>query len=81
MNVDMTVEKQLLTAYGPDEPIPAKAMPGLFQGTSIQTWAALRHRGTGPAYIKVMRRVYYRRRDVEAWLDGNRWARTDLPAS
>jgi hypothetical protein len=76
----MNSDKQL-TDYREDELIPASAMPGLFPGTTAQTWNSLRFRGNGPAYIKVMRRVYYRRRDVEAWLDGNRWARTDLPAS
>lgn len=50
-------------------------------GTNAQTRAALRHKGNGPIFVKVMRRVYYRRRDVEAWRNDNRWERTDLPAS
>ena len=70
-----------LTDYGEDELIPAGAMSAFFQGTTAQTWAALRHKGNGPAFVKVARRVYYRRSDVEAWLTGNRRARTDLPAS
>lgn len=70
-----------LTDYREDELIPACAMSTLFQGTTTQTWAALRHKGNGPAFVKVTRRVYYRRCDVEAWLIGNRRDRTDLPAS
>lgn len=30
-----------------------------------------RYRGTGPKFIKVGRRVYYRARDIEEWLDAN----------
>jgi hypothetical protein len=70
-----------LRDYGEDELIPSSAMISLFSGTNAQTWAALRHKGNGPIFVKVVRRVYYRRRDVEAWLKGNRWERTDLPAS
>ena len=76
MNLD-----KLLSDYGDDELIPSAAMTSLFRGTNAQTWAALRHKGNGPIFVKVMRRVYYRRCDVEAWLDGNRRERTDLPAS
>lgn len=75
----MTAVRQL-TEYGDDELIPAEAMPTLFQGTTAQTWAALRHKGNGPVFVKVMRRVYYRRGDVEAWIGQNRKIRTDLPA-
>lgn len=73
-------DQHALTDYLPDGLIPASEMPSLFQGTSAQTWAALRHKGNGPAFVKVMRRVYYRRRDVEAWIEQNRMVRTDLPA-
>ena len=45
-------------------------------------YEALRHKGGGPEYIKVgPRKVYYRRADVEAWLEGNRYTRTDRPVS
>jgi hypothetical protein len=74
----MNLDKQL-TDYGDDELIHSSAMTFLFPGTNAQTWAALRHKGNGPVFVKVMRRVYYRRRDVEAWLNGNRWERTDRP--
>ncbi|OBA80120.1 hypothetical protein A9W99_18665 [Mycobacterium sp. 1164966.3] len=76
----MTIVRQL-NDYGEDELIPASAMSTLFRGTTTQTWAALRHKGNGPVFVKVTRRIYYRRRDVEAWLIGNRRERTDLPAS
>ena len=49
--------KGALADYFPDGLIPASVMPSLFQGTTAQTWAALRHKGYGPAYVKVMRRV------------------------
>jgi hypothetical protein len=68
-----------LDQYDADELITVEAMVSLFPGTNVQTWAALRHKGNGPPYLKVMRRVYYRRRDVDAWLDGNLMVRTDLP--
>jgi hypothetical protein len=70
---------EALADYVLDGLIPASVMPSLFEGTTNQTWAALRHKGNGPVFVKVMRRVYYRRRDVEAWLNGNRWERTDRP--
>lgn len=66
--------------YGEEGLIPAEVMPTLFQGTTTQTWAALRHKGNGPVFVKVMRRVYYRRCDIEAWIEQNRKIRTDLPA-
>lgn len=68
-----------LADYRPDDLIPATEMPNLFAGTTSQTWNALRHKGGGPAFIKVCRKVYYRRRDVEAWIDSNRMVRTDTP--
>jgi hypothetical protein len=80
---DQTVgpSRQAITSYRPDDLIPASEMPSLFQGTNAQTWAALRHKGNGPAFVKVMRRVYYRRCDVEAWIEENRRVRTDRPVA
>jgi len=75
----MNAAKQL-SDYGEDELIPSEAMPSLFSGTSAQTWASLRHKGTGPAFVKLTRRVYYRRREVDAWVNDNLKVRTDLPA-
>jgi hypothetical protein len=59
--------------------IPAADMPTIFLGTTNQYWAALRHKGGGPRYIKLIRKVYYRRADVEAWIEGNVYTRTDRP--
>jgi hypothetical protein len=70
-----------LTDYRPDDLIPANEMPTLFSGTTAQTWNALRHKGNGPAFVKVMRRVYYRRCDVEAWIEQHRRIRTDQPVA
>lgn len=68
-----------LSDYRRDDLIPAVVMPSLFEGTSAQTWNALRHKGGGPAFVKVCRKVYYRRCDVEAWVKENRKTRTDQP--
>jgi len=35
-----------------------------------QTLAMWRHKGVGPAYVKVGRRVMYRRIDLDRWIDG-----------
>ncbi len=35
-----------------------------------QTLRAWRVRGTGPKYVKIGRRVYYRLSDIRAWIDG-----------
>lgn len=60
--------------------MPASEMKNLFPGTTDQYWAVLRHRGTGPIYMKVgPRKVYYRRSDVAAWLEANRYSRPDRP--
>ena len=66
-----------LSDYSPDEPIPAASMATLFPGTTAQTWNSMRHSGTGPKFIKIARRIYYRRCDVEAWLDANTRTRSD----
>jgi hypothetical protein len=64
------------------EIIPASDMKNIIPETSDQYWATLRHKGGGPEYIKVgPRKVYYRLADVEAWLEGNRYTRTDRPVS
>ena len=64
-----------------DDLMPAKKMPDIVPGTSEQYWATLRHKGGGPEYIKLNRKVYYRRADVEAWIEGNRYTRTDRPVA
>ncbi|WP_433670300.1 helix-turn-helix domain-containing protein [Nocardia sp. CA-136227] len=42
--------------------------------------AQLRYRGRGPVFVKAGRRVLYRREDVLAYLEANRYERTDTPA-
>jgi hypothetical protein len=81
VKTDMTGDqKQVsLSDFGEDELIPSGTMPAIFPRTNPQTWAALRHKGNGPAFVKVMRRVYYRRCDVEAWIHSNVYTRTDRP--
>jgi hypothetical protein len=59
--------------------IPASEMKNILPGTSDQYWAALRHKGGGPTYVKLVRKVFYRRADVEAWIEGNLHSRTDRP--
>jgi hypothetical protein len=61
--------------------IPAPEMKNLIPGTTDQYWATLRHKGTGPAYVKLIRKIYYRRADIEAWIEGNRFTRTDRPVN
>lgn len=64
------------------ELIPASEMKNLIPGTSDQYWATLRHKGGGPEYVKIgPRKVYYRRADIESWVDGSRFTRTDRPVS
>ena len=59
--------------------IPAAQMKHQIPGTTDQSWAAMRHKGTGPRYVKLGRKVYYRRVDVQAWIDSNVFTRTDRP--
>ena len=62
--------------------IPASEMKNIVPGTSDQYWNALRHKGTGPKYLKLGgRKVYYRLSDVEEWLDSNVYTRPDRPVS
>lgn len=59
--------------------IPASEMKNEIPGTTDQTWAARRHMGTGPRYVKLGRKVYYRRADVQAWIEANVYMRPDWP--
>jgi hypothetical protein len=61
--------------------IPAAEMKNEIPGTTDQSWAALRHKGTGPPYVKLGRKVYYRRADVQAWIDSNVYTRPDRPVN
>ncbi|WP_201408326.1 helix-turn-helix transcriptional regulator [Mycobacterium paraintracellulare] len=59
--------------------IPASQMKTVVPGTTDQTWAAMRHKGTGPRYVKLGRKVYYRRGDLQAWIEANVFTRPDCP--
>jgi hypothetical protein len=78
---------QLVASADWDRPIvPAADMPKLFPGTNDQTWAGRRHRGNGPVYVRVGGgkrggRIYYRVKDIEAWLESNRFTRPDRPVN
>jgi hypothetical protein len=61
--------------------IPAAEMKNLFPNTSDQYWATLRHRGTGPTYAKIARKVYYRRVDLDQWITANLFTRPDKPVT
>jgi len=65
--------------------IPASEMKNLFRGTTDQTWAGRRFRGTGPVFLRLGgedgRRIYYRRADIQKWLDDSRYTRTDRSVS
>jgi hypothetical protein len=65
----------------PESVIPASQMRILIPGTTDQFWNALRHKGGGPVYRKLGRRVYYKLADVYAWLDANAYERTDKPVT
>jgi hypothetical protein len=61
--------------------VPACDMKNIVPKTTDQFWNALRHKGTGPKYLKIGRKVYYRLSDVQEWLDGNVYTRPDRPVS
>lgn len=58
-------------------PLTIEDMIARYPGTSRQMWAQHRYLGTGPAYFKVGRRVYYRPGDVAAWEAAGTRTRTD----
>ena len=60
-------------------PLTIEDMIARYPGTNRQSWAQHRYRGTGPAFFKVGRRVYYRFDDVLAWEESNTRTRTDEP--
>jgi hypothetical protein len=59
--------------------IPASEMGNVIPGFGPQYWSHLRHYGGGPVYVKLGRKVVYRRADVEAWIESNLHTRTDKP--
>lgn len=61
--------------------IPAREMKNLFPGTTDQSWASRRYKGNGPRFVKLGKSVYYRREDIDAWIDSNLHERTDRKVS
>ncbi|MDX1882257.1 DNA-binding protein [Mycolicibacterium sp. 120270] len=59
--------------------IPSSEMKNVIPGTTDAYWAQLRHLGGGPTYTKLGRKVFYRRGDVESWVEANLHTRTDKP--
>ncbi len=45
-------------------------------GTSTAVLANLRYRGGGPVFAKAGGKVIYKRSDIAAWIDANRYSRT-----
>ena len=58
-------------------PLTPEDLIANYPGTTRQTWAQKRYDGSGPAYFKVGRRVYYRPEDVKAWENSQVRTRTD----
>ncbi|MFZ4808095.1 MAG: helix-turn-helix transcriptional regulator [Hyphomicrobiaceae bacterium] len=50
-----------------DELLPPEAVAAIASNSTI-TLARWRRDGTGPRFMKIGRRIFYRRSDVEAWL-------------
>jgi hypothetical protein len=55
-------------------------MAAVFTGLAVATLAKLRCLGGGPAYLKLGRKVVYRRADLTDWLDARRVANTTQAA-
>lgn len=53
----------------------------LIPGVTRQYLAILRHRGGGPVYVKLGRKVLYRESDVNAWIEAGLHTRTDRPVA
>jgi hypothetical protein len=49
---------------------PSEAAP--YAGYAERTFARYRAAGEGPPYIQVKRKIFYRKRDLDAWLDSHR---------
>lgn len=58
-------------------PLTIEDMEARYPGTNRQTWAQARYNGSGPAYFKVGRKVFYRAEDVTAWEESQVRTRTD----
>jgi predicted DNA-binding transcriptional regulator AlpA len=53
-----------------DDLIDHREVPKLIgHGVTVSTLSNWRYRGTGPKYIKIGRKVLYRRADLTEWLE------------
>ena len=59
----------------PDEMLDT-ARAAIFVGLTPSTMASKRTYGGGPVYMKLGRKVAYRRSDLKVWLDARRMATT-----
>lgn len=55
----------------PDYLLDERAVERKF-GISRRMLQALRWRGGGPVFVKLGRRIFYKREDIESWLEVNR---------
>lgn len=55
---------------------PAKDIAEFF-GMTEAALAQWRYRGTGPKFVRLNRRIFYKWSDVNAWIDANTMQRTD----
>lgn len=62
-------------------PLTIEDMIDRYPGTNRQFWAQHRYRGTGPAYMKLGRKIFYRPEDVAAWEAASVRTRTDEPTA
>lgn len=63
-----------------ENPLTIEDLHARYPGTTRQSWAQHRYRGTGPAFFKVGRRVFYRPVDILAWEASQLQTRTDEAA-
>ncbi|WP_367402486.1 helix-turn-helix transcriptional regulator [Kocuria marina] len=47
-----------------------------YLSTNVQGLAQMRYLGTGPAFVKLGKRVMYRENDVQSWLEQNTHTQT-----
>lgn len=57
----------MLNGYSDTDTVPAKVAAG-FIGVSPKTLMTWRQQKKGPAYIRIVGRVYYARADINDWL-------------
>ncbi|MGV9715171.1 helix-turn-helix transcriptional regulator [Rhodococcus pyridinivorans] len=55
---------------------PAKEVAAFFNMTEAAL-AQWRYRGTGPKFVRLNRRIFYKWADVYEWIDQNTMQRTD----